>query len=79
MCEHIKIPFLADCSFKICGKPSKFSKSVCVVSDYADTHVFCEYLRENENVRETVLACSNRAQVVSLSKKVVKNLVTLSL
>ena len=37
MCKHIEIPFLADCSFKICDKPSKLSKSVHVVIDYADT------------------------------------------
>ena len=37
MCKHIKLPFLADYSFKICENPSKFSKSVRVVDDYADT------------------------------------------
>ena len=26
-------------------------------------HVFCEFLRENVNIRETVSACSIRAQV----------------
>ena len=32
MCKHTQIPFLLDCSFKICEKTSKFSKSVCVVN-----------------------------------------------
>ena len=39
-----------------------------------------EYLRENETFYETVFACSFGAQVESLKpKKMVKNLVTLSL
>ena len=33
MCKHTQIFFLPDCSFKICEKPSKFSKSVRVVFD----------------------------------------------
>ena len=38
MCKHIiKNLFLAHGFFKICEKPSKFSKSVRVVIDYADT------------------------------------------
>ena len=32
-----KYLFLPDCSFKICEKPSKFSRSVTVVVDYGDT------------------------------------------
>ena len=32
-----KYLFLPDCSLQICEKPSKFSKSVHVVVDYADT------------------------------------------
>ena len=34
---HLNNFFLADCFFKICEKPLKISKSVCVVIDYADT------------------------------------------
>ena len=33
MFKQTQVPFLPDCSFK---KPSKFSKSVNVVNDYAD-------------------------------------------
>ena len=44
------------------------------------THVFCEYLRENEKVRETVFACSYGAQIEYFTPtKMVKNFVTLSL
>ena len=32
-----KYSFSPDCSFKICEKTSKFSKSVHEVNDYADT------------------------------------------
>ena len=34
---HLNIFFLHDCFLKISEKPSKFSKSVGVVVDYADT------------------------------------------
>ena len=37
MCKDTQIHFLPDCSFKICEKPSKFSKSVRLVIDYANT------------------------------------------
>ena len=33
------------------------------------THIFREYLRENEKVSETVFACSYGAQVESLKKE----------
>ena len=66
-------------------KPPYLKKNlgVRVVLDYADTgfsNFAIEYLRENEKVRETVFACSYGAQVESFKqKKMVKNLVTLSL
>ena len=37
------------------------------------------YLRENEKVCETVFACSYGTQIESLSKKIVENIVTISL
>ena len=43
------------------------------------THVFREYLRENEQFRKTVFVCSYGAQVEFFEeKKSVENLVTLS-
>ena len=121
-----KYLFLPDFYFKICEKPSKFSKRVRVIIDVSTlsltsltpcpfsqllrpifenikfhfcyflrwffnffqskikttrTHIFLKYLWKNEIVRETVFACSYGAQVEYLTqhKKMVKNLVTLSL
>ena len=38
-----------------------------------------KYLRKNEKVQETVFACSYGIQWLILSKKMIENLVTLSL
>ena len=61
----------------------KKNLGVLVVIDYADTGfsiLAIEYLCENETFCETVFSCSYGALVESFKpKKLVKNLVTLSL
>ena len=56
---------------------------VRVVADYADTqfsNIVIKYLCENQKVCKTVFVCSYGAQVESFKKKkMIKNLVTLSL
>ena len=61
---------------------SKNNLHVRIVVDYAVLlflNFGIEYLCENEKVRETIFACSFVVQVESLRKKMVQNLVTLSL
>ena len=55
--------------------------SQCDCADTQFSSFAIEYLRENETFRETVFACSYGAQVESIrkEKKMVENLVTLSL
>ena len=84
MCKHTKNIFSPDCSFKICEKPIKFSKSVRTDTVSAKsmttwTHVFREYLQENEKVHETVFDFHMGHRSNLLIKKIVKILLTLSL
>ena len=67
--ENIKLQFCYFfVSFFTFSKVKKFH--VCERSHWLRwRNVFREYLRENENVRETVFACSYRAQVESFKQK----------
>ena len=40
VCKHTQVPFLPDCSFKICEKFSKISNYIFVSLCYADTVSF---------------------------------------
>ena len=75
MCKYTQVTFFAwlFLQYNICGNPSKFSDSVSLVRVRVvvdtRTHVFREYLRENEKVRETIFAYSYGAQVESFKQK----------
>ena len=49
---------LADCSFKVSARPSKFAVDVRIVIFVEYTHsLFCENLHKNEIFREIDFAC----------------------
>ena len=68
ICENTpKYLFLPDCSFKICEKPSKFSKSVRVVIDDVNTKEFTiPFLPVHMGTRSNLLSKNNGQKYVLL-------------